>query len=115
MALATKALAWAVLAGPEEFMRWLTPGTRIGLLIGVAALLPALWLPASGRVAVAALTLLATTALVNLAPENPYSAQILARWYQGHFFNFNGLARLIASSWPFLALAYLVGGSNSPQ
>lgn len=109
LALATKALAWAVLVGPEAFAQWITPGNRLGVLVGAAVLLPALLLAPPARVAVAALALLASTALVNLAPENPYSVQVLARWYQGHFFNFNGLTRLAASAWPFLALAYLVG------
>ena len=45
--------------------------------------------------------------LVNLAPPNPYSLAALALWRQGHFLNFNGLTRLTASLWPFLALPYL--------
>ena len=46
--------------------------------------------------------------LVNLAPTNPYSAAALATWRQGHFLNFNGVTRLVASLWPFLALPYLM-------
>lgn len=64
-------------------------------------------LPAALRVALAGLLLMAATVLVNLAPLNPYSAAALATWRQGHFLNFNGLTRLIASFWPFVALPYL--------
>ena len=52
--------------------------------------------------------LMAGTVLVNLAPSNPYSVAALAAWRQGHFLNFNGLTRLAASFWPFLALPYLI-------
>ena len=51
---------------------------------------------------------MAGTVLVNLAPANPYSSAALAAWRQGHFLNFNGLTRLVASLWPFLALPYLM-------
>ena len=46
--------------------------------------------------------------LVNLAPPNPYSAAALAVWRQGHFLNFNGLTRWIATLWPFLTLPFLM-------
>ena len=48
------------------------------------------------------------TVLVNLAPENPYLAETLRVWRQGHFLNFNGLTRVVASAWPFAALGYLI-------
>lgn len=114
-ALAVKALAWAVLVGPEAYAQWITPGNRIGVLLGTALLVPALAMPPGLRARVAALALLAATALVNVAPENPYSAQVLARWHQGHFFNFNGLTRLASTAWPFLALAYLVARAGRPR
>jgi len=66
------------------------------------------WLPPNWRIVLAGLALMAATVLVNLAPENPYSAAALAAWRQGHFFNFNGLTRLTAALWPFVALPYLM-------
>jgi hypothetical protein len=57
---------------------------------------------------IAALALMAGTVLVNLAPPNPYSAAALAAWRQGHFLNFNGLTRLVATLWPFLTLPFLM-------
>jgi VanZ family protein len=106
VALLIRTLAAAVFVGPESALAWLTPGAGAGLLLGGAALFLAL-LPMRLRLAVAGLALLTGTILVNLAPFNPYSVAALAVWRQGHFLNFNGLTRLAASFWPFLALAYL--------
>ena len=97
----------AVLVGPANALTWLTPGAQMGLMVGLVALAPALLLPATPRQMLAALALMAGTVMVNLAPANPYSAAALAAWRQGHFLNFNGLTRLVASVWPFLALPCL--------
>ena len=86
---------------------WLTPGAGLGLMIGIATLSLLLLLPASWRIALAGLALMAGAVLVNLAPPNPYSEIAMAAWRQGHFLNFNGLTRLSAGLWPFLALPYL--------
>ena len=32
----------------------------------------------------------------------------LATWQQGHFLNFNGLTRWVATLWPFLTLPFLL-------
>ena len=108
LGLAVRMLGTAVLIGPGEAMAWWTPGARQGLQVAAAILLVAFWLPARAALALAALTLFAGTVLVNLAPPNPYSEAALAAWRQGHFLNFNGLTRLVASLWPFLALPFLL-------
>ena len=107
LALAIRALAAAILVGPQDALAWLTPGARLGLLVGGVLLALMLMLPAPIRVALAGVALMASTALVNLTPANPYSEAALAAWRQGHFLNFNGLTRWVASLWPFLALPYL--------
>ena len=107
LALSIRTLAAAVLVSPQDAFVWLTPGAGLGLLIGFGVLSLTLLLPASPRLAVAGLALMAGTVLVNLAPPNPYSTAALLTWRQGHFLNFNGLTRLVASVWPFLALPYL--------
>ncbi|HNI49923.1 VanZ family protein [Accumulibacter sp.] len=107
LALAIRTLAAAVLVAPEDAFAWLTPGAQIGLLVGSVLLAIVLFLPAGIRVALAGVALMVGTALVNLAPPNPYSEAALAAWRQGHFLNFNGLTRWAASLWPFLALPYL--------
>jgi len=107
-ALIMRALGAAVLIGPREAMAWLTPGAGLGLTVGATLLAVLLFLPATWRIAVAGMALMAGAVLVNLAPANPYSIAALATWRQGHFLNFNGLTRLTASLWPFLTLPYLM-------
>ena len=108
LALAIRTLAAVVLVNPAAAFSWLTPGTLLGLGAGSGALALTLWLPGPWRIALAALALMAGTVLVNLTPYNPYSVAALAVWRQGHFLNFNGLTRLTASLWPFLALPGLI-------
>lgn len=107
LALTIRTLAAAILVAPQDALAWLTPGAGLGLLIGGLFLILTLLLPPAPRLAVAGLALMAGTVLVNLTPPNPYSMAALALWRQGHFLNFNGLTRLAASLWPFLALPYL--------
>ncbi|MDR3054010.1 MAG: VanZ family protein [Zoogloeaceae bacterium] len=112
IAVLVRCLAAAILASPEQFLIWLTPGVREGLSMGGMALVFALLLPPLGRLVLAALCLLAGAMLVNLAPIDPYSLDALTLWRQGHFLNFNGLTRWISSIWPFLALPYLILASR---
>lgn len=107
-ALGVKSLALAVLVSPGDAFIWWSEGARLGLLWGGIVLAVLAWLPPNWRIVLAGLALMAATVLVNLAPENPYSAAALAAWRQGHFFNFNGLTRLTAALWPFVALPYLM-------
>ena len=107
VALLIRALAAAILVDPLDAFAWFTPGAGLGLMLGFSLLALMLLLPAPWRVALAGLALMAGTVLVNLAPPNPYSAAALATWRQGHFLNFNGLTRIAASFWPFIALPYL--------
>ena len=108
LCLTVATLSAAILVNPAEALAWLTPGVRLGLAVGVAILAIAMALPATPRLMIAALALMAGTVLVNLAPHNPYSAAALAAWRQGHFLNFNGLTRLVATLWPFLTLPFLL-------
>jgi len=108
LALAIRALAAAILVDPGQAFVWLTPGAGLGLMIGGAMLFLMLLLPPSLRIALAGLALMAGTVLVNITPPNPYSDAAMAAWQQGHFLNFNGLTRLTAGLWPFLALPYLM-------
>lgn len=98
-------LSAILLAGPGNFLDWLTPGVEQGLRLGAVALGILLLLPRLGRLMLAALALLVGAILVNLAPIDPYALPLVR---QGHFLNFNGLTRWIATIWPFLALPYLI-------
>ena len=108
LGLVVRTLAAAILIAPDEALAWLTPGAQNGLLIALGVLAVTLLLPAVPRLMLAALALMAGSVLVNLAPPNPYSMAALATWRQGHFLNFNGLTRLVATLWPFLTLPFLL-------
>lgn len=108
LSLVVATLAAAVLVSPADALAWLTPGARLGLIFGCAILAAVIALPATPRLIITALTLMAGTVLVNMAPPNPYSDAALAVWRQGHFLNFNGLTRLVATLWPFLTIPFLL-------
>ncbi|HUQ76870.1 MAG TPA: VanZ family protein [Burkholderiales bacterium] len=107
-ALMVKVAAFSILMQAENVFVWLTPGAQIGLASGVVIALAAMALPRVGRLALAAMLVMAATVLVNLAPPNPYLAATLKLWQQGHFLNLNGLTRLVSALWAFAALGYLV-------
>jgi VanZ family protein len=106
--LAVKALAFAILMQAEHLFAWLTPGAWVGVAGGTVLALAAVALGRTARLALAAVLLMAATVLINLSPPNPYLAETLRVWSQGHFLNFNGLTRLVSAGWPFAALAYLI-------
>ncbi len=108
LGLMVRTLAAAILIGPGEALAWLTAGAQSGLFAGGLLLAVAILLPAMPRLILTLLALAAGTILVNLAPPNPYSLAALATWRQGHFLNFNGLTRVAAMFWPFLALPFLL-------
>jgi VanZ family protein len=108
VALVVKTFAFAVILRAQDGFDWMTPGALQGLVAGLAVAMLAVSLPRVARLAMAAVLLMAATALVNLAPQNPYMAAMLKLWQQGHFLNFNGLTRLVASLWPFAAMVYLI-------
>lgn len=107
-ALLIKTAAHALLMGPAAALGWITPGNSLGIGIGLALWWSASFLSFPPQRAVAALALLLTTVMVNVAPENPYLHNMLQVWNPGQFLNFNGLTRLISSLWPFLALPWLM-------
>lgn len=108
IALALKTLAFAIILRTQDGFDWLTRGALQGLVAGLAVALLAVELPRVARLTLAAVLLMAAAVLVNLAPQNPYMAAMLQLWQQGHFLNFNGLTRLVATLWPFAATGYLI-------
>ena len=114
LGLLIRTLSAAVLINPLDALAWLTPGAQLGLVVALAILMAAIWLPSTARLMLAAIVLMAGTVLVNLAPPNPYSTAALAAWRQGHFLNFNGLTRWVATLWPFLTLPFLLLAIRRP-
>lgn len=112
-----RSAAFGALFRPADMFTWLTPGALWGGAIGLALAVSAMSLSRRAAIALAGVLLMAATVLVNVAPENPYLANSLQVWRQGHFLNFNGLTRLVSTLWPFAALVYLLlvaGRRESP-
>ena len=103
-----RALAASIMDEPVDALHWITQGNVMGVAIGCVALASATYLTSALRRVLAAVALLLATVLVNIAPENPYLAEAVLVWHQGHFLNFYGLTRLLSMIWPFIALAWLL-------
>ncbi len=107
-ALCVRSFAYGLLFSSQDIFLWVTPGALFGIAVGALTGIIAASLSMSLRIALAGLALMIATAVVNLAPENPYLTAALAVWRQGHFLNFTGLTRVVSALWPFVALAYLL-------
>jgi VanZ family protein len=107
-ALAAHGFAFGLLVKPQDALSWVTPGALYGVAGSIALLMIAVALPRAAQLPLVGFALLAATAIVNLAPANPYSTATLSLWQQGHYLNFNGLTRLVSIVWPFAAMLYLV-------
>jgi VanZ family protein len=107
-ALALKTIASLALFIPGNPSLWLTPGSLLGLAIGVAAWLLLARAPRSVLIRAALVCLVLGLVVVNLAPENPYLVAALKVWRHGHYVSFNGMTRLLSALWPFLTLGYLI-------
>jgi VanZ family protein len=108
LGLAARTLAFALMMEPQAALAWATPGCLSGLAGGALLWLAASFAPPNAQRALAALALLAATALVNLAPTNPYLENALQGWHPGQFLNFHGLTHFVATVWPYLTLPWLV-------
>lgn len=106
--LAAKSFAFLLMMSGKAGFAWATPGSLAGLAAGLLLWLLATPLQARWQKALAALSLLFATTLVNIAPENPYLANTFQTWNPGQFLNFHGLTRLASNLWPFLALPWLM-------
>ena len=108
VALGAHALAFGLLVNSQDALSWVTPGALYGVAGAIALLMVAISLPRAFQLPLVGLALLAATAIVNLAPPNPYNTATFSLWQQGQYLNFNGLTRLVAIVWPFAAMFYLV-------
>ena len=106
--LLAKSFSLLLMMSGSAGFAWATPGSLIGLAAGLLLWLLTTPLQARWQRALAALSLLLGTTLVNVAPENPYLANTFQTWNPGQFLNFHGLTRLVSNLWPFLALPWLI-------
>ena len=107
-ALSAHTLAFGLLVNPQDPLSWVTPGALYGVAGAISLLMIAIALPRAAQLPLVGFALLAATAIVNLAPANPYNTAVFSLWQQGHYLNLNGLTRLLSVLWPFAAMLYLV-------
>jgi VanZ family protein len=107
-ALAVHTFAFGLLVNPQDIFSWGTRGALYGVAGAITLLMIAVTLPRAMQLPLIGLALLAATAIVNLAPPNPYNTAAFSLWQQGQYLNFNGLTRLVAIVWPFATMFYLV-------
>src|SRR5262245_11826779 len=100
--------AFSLLIGPQDAISWVTPGALYGVAGAIALLMIAVALPRGAQLPLVGFALLAATAIVNLAPANPYNTATFSLWKQGQYLNFNGLTRVVSIVWPFAAMFYVV-------
>jgi len=109
-ALVVKTFTAAVLLQAAAPLAWLTPGVLGGLGAGFVVLLAAARLPRVAQLALSALCIVAATAAINLAPDNPYQS-VPPRLLAGgasHFLSFSGIVRALSELWPLLATGFLL-------
>ena len=98
---------WVFLLSPSGLSSWFTAGAQAGVIL---AALSAYGLagarPTQQRI-VAIAGLLVTIVLANSLPESDYANSSVLDWSKGRWLNLQELANLAASSWPFVALAWL--------
>lgn len=108
-ALAIKTFNAVALVQAAAPFAWLTPGVLAGLAAGWALLYAVIRMPRPAQLAFSAACIVAATAAINLAPDNPYQSvppRLLARGAI-HFLSFSGIIRALAELWPLLALGFL--------
>ena len=110
--LLTKTLATGVFFGPENALRWLTPGALGGLIIGIMLVSGLAYTPARIQKRWAIMALFLCFMIVNLVPANYYFQSTLSAWSHGKYLNFNGAAHFLSLCWPVLALTFLLVPPN---
>lgn len=109
-AIAIKVFTAAVLVQSPAPLAGLTPGVSAGLAAGCVLFYVTVRLPRPAQLVLSALCIAAATAVINLAPDNPYQnvpPRLLARG-ASHFLSFSGIVRALSELWPLLATGFLL-------
>ncbi len=101
------ALSAALSYGPPHAWAWLSLPVQVGIVAAVVLGVLMLWAPRRLCAALLLVALIVHLSLLNQAPESAYFAETLARWEQGRFIRFHGLAQWLGWLWPFATLGYV--------
>jgi VanZ family protein len=107
--LSVKALSSYTLTKAAGPFAWLTPGVVLGILVSAVIIFGLAHVQRRTQCVIALFSLALATAVINVAPENPYQnlpPQLLATGLS-HFLSFSGIVRALSELWPFLAVVYV--------
>ena len=107
-ALLLKSVAALTLFKPGDAAFWLTPGSMLGIPLGLLLYLFLTRFPATPLPLTVAVLLLGGMLVLNVAPNNPYLQASVQTWRYGHFLSFNGVTRLVSTLWPFVTVGYVI-------
>jgi VanZ family protein len=113
-AILSTAISAGLTYGPEHALAWLTLPVKLGLIGALVAGVLCLFLSARSCIALLLLALVVQLFVLNLAPASVYFAQTLQTWEQGRFIRFHGVVQWLGWSWPFVAVAYVMGRISKP-
>jgi VanZ family protein len=110
VALWLKFVAASFMLQPHFAEEWVSAGRLVGLLAGIALLVPMRLLPRAGRVYLALVFVLAGALFAKIFGAYSAVDELLRlfRWPYGQLASFATLTRFLHEAWPFLALAFLI-------
>lgn len=110
-ALWLKFMMASVMLQPHLAEEWLSVGRIVGLLAGIAILVPARRFSRSTRVYLALVLVLAGALVSKIAGAYSPLDEFLRvfRWPYGQLANFATMTRFMHEVWPFAAVAFLIG------
>lgn len=104
--LAVRATGFGLFWTSANAFLWVTPGAVIGLIVGTTLALAMLGLPSRFAAGLAALLLVATTLVVNLAPPNPHIWTKPRPTRQAELAPLSLTTRTTAMVWPLAAIGF---------
>lgn len=108
LGLATITLSTALNFGPDHALAWRSPMVMRAVGWAVVLAIALSWIGARLAAGLALIALTGLVLLVHQAPSDPYFAQSLQAWEQGHFIRFHGVAQWIGWLWPYAVIIWLL-------
>lgn len=101
-----KFITAALLLKSWALLLWINSEAVLGMILGVALLFAALWLPRRSVIGIGAAVSLCDFVMVNFVFGNnsPAASTSIFHWHYGHLLNYNGLAQSITLVFPLLLL-----------
>ena len=104
-----KFITAALLLKSWALLLWINSEAVFGMMLGMALLYSALWIPRRSVIGLGAVAALCDFVMVNFVfdDNSPSAAMSIYHWHYGHLLNYNGLAQTITLVFPLLLLFHL--------